>query len=90
MISRITPEFRQAFGYLPENVRHQTREAYRQFKNDPFHPSLHFKKVNSELCVYSARINKNYRAVGWLRGSTVIWFWVGSHADYEELLSQLQ
>ncbi|MUG99866.1 hypothetical protein F7734_49380 [Scytonema sp. UIC 10036] len=74
MKSRITPEFRHAFGYLPEHIQERTREAYRQFKKDPTHPSLHFKKVNSALCIYSARISKNYRAVGLLRGDIVIWF----------------
>lgn len=44
MNSRITSQFRQAFGNLPENVQQQTREAYRQFKLDPNHPSLRFKK----------------------------------------------
>jgi mRNA-degrading endonuclease RelE of RelBE toxin-antitoxin system len=87
--SRITDQFRRAFANLPEQVQQKTREAYRQFKQDPSHPSLRFKKVHPELPIYSARIDKSYRAVGQLNGDTVIWFWVGSHADYERLLSQL-
>jgi mRNA-degrading endonuclease RelE of RelBE toxin-antitoxin system len=87
--SRITAQFRQAFGYLPEQIRDQTSEAYRQFKQDPNHPSLRFKKVHPELPIYSARISKSYRAVGNLEGDTIIWFWVGSHAEYDRLLSQL-
>lgn len=31
----------------------------------------------------------NYQAVGQLNGDTVIWFWLGSHAEYNKLLSQL-
>ncbi|MEM6752294.1 MAG: hypothetical protein AAF630_04825 [Cyanobacteria bacterium P01_C01_bin.38] len=89
MNSRITSQFRQAFGNLPENVREQTRQAYRQFKQDPNHPSLRFKKVHPELPIYSARVSRSYRAVGQLEGDTVIWFWVGSHTGYEKLLSQL-
>ncbi|KAF3884464.1 MULTISPECIES: ParE family toxin-like protein [Nostocales] len=88
MNSRITSQFRQAFGNLPENVQQQTREAYRQFKLDPNHPSLRFKKVHPELLIYSARVSRSYRAVGQLEGDTVIWFWVGSHTEYERLLSQ--
>jgi mRNA-degrading endonuclease RelE of RelBE toxin-antitoxin system len=87
--SRITSQFRQRFGDLPEQVQEQTREAYRLFKQNPSHPSLHFKKVHPELPIYSARISKSYRAVGQLDGETVIWFWVGSHAEYNKLLSQL-
>ncbi len=89
MKSRITTRFRQAFGNLPELVQQQTRDAYRQFKQDPYHSSLRFKKVHPELPIYSARISKSYRAVGNLDGDTIIWFWVGSHAEYDKLLGQL-
>jgi hypothetical protein len=87
--SSTTTEFRRLFADLPEQVQQQTRGAYRQFKEDPSHPSLRFKKVHPDLPIYSARITKNYRAVGQLDGDTVIGFWVGSHTDYEKLLGQL-
>ncbi|BAY20409.1 hypothetical protein NIES2100_01500 [Calothrix sp. NIES-2100] len=89
MKSRTTIEFRKLFADLPEAVQEQTRVAYRQFKEDPSYPSLRFKKVHPELPIYSARISKNYRAVGQLDGDTVIWFWVGSHTEYDRLLEQL-
>ena len=89
MKSSTTTEFRKLFADLPEQVQQQTRAAYRQFKEDPSHPSLRFKKVHPDLPIYSARISKNYRAVGQLDGDTVIWFWVGSHAEYDKLLGQL-
>jgi mRNA-degrading endonuclease RelE of RelBE toxin-antitoxin system len=87
--SRTTAEFRKSFAALPKQVQEQTRDAYRQFKENPNYPSLRFKKVHPELPIYSARISNNYRAVGQLDGDTVIWFWVGSHAEYDRLLSQL-
>ncbi|MEG3843202.1 hypothetical protein [Microcoleus sp. herbarium14] len=89
MKSSTTTEFRRLFADLPEQVQQQTRAAYRQFKEDPSHPSLRFKKVHPDLPIYSARISKNYRAVGQLDGDTAIWFWVGSHADYDKFLGQL-
>ena len=89
MKSRTTFSFRKAFATLPKQVQNQAREAYRQFKRDPHYPSLRFKKVHPELPIYSARINKDYRAVGQLEGVIIIWFWIGSHTDYERLLSQL-
>ncbi|MEG3931204.1 MULTISPECIES: ParE family toxin-like protein [unclassified Microcoleus] len=88
MKSRTTAEFRKSFANLPKQVQEQAREAYRQFKENPNYPSLRFKKVHPELPIYSARISNNYRAVGQLDGDTVIWFWVGSHAEYDRLLSQ--
>ncbi|MEG4800253.1 hypothetical protein QUB63_04150 [Microcoleus sp. ARI1-B5] len=89
MKSRTTTEFRRLFADLPEQVQQQTRAAYRQFKEDPSHPSLRFKKVHPDLPIYSARISKNYRAVGQLDGDTAIWFWVGSPSVYDKFLGQL-
>ncbi len=77
------------FADLPEQVQEQAREAYRQFKEDPNYPSLKFKKVHPQLPIYSARVNRDYGAVGQLDEDTVIWFWIGSHADYDKLLNQL-
>jgi hypothetical protein len=87
--SRTTVQFRKLFADLPEQVKEQTRVAYRQFKEDPSYPSLRFKKVHPELPIYSTCISKSYRAIGQLDEDTVIWFWVGSHAEYNRLLEQL-
>ncbi|KPQ38022.1 MAG: hypothetical protein JWS08_18410 [Phormidium sp. PBR-2020] len=89
MKSRTTAQFRQLFSDLPKPVQQQARAAYRQFQDDPSYPSLRFKKVHPELPIYSARINKNYRAVGQVDGDTVIWFWIGSHREYDKLLGQM-
>jgi hypothetical protein len=48
-----------------------------------------FKKVHAEPDVYSARVGIGYRAVGVRTGATIVWFWIGSHADYNVLLRQL-
>ncbi len=77
------------FAKLPKPIQERTRKAYQQFKQDPNYPSLRFKKVHPRLPIYSARINKDYRVVGQLENNTVIWFWVGSHAEYDQLLEQL-
>ncbi|BAZ44749.1 hypothetical protein NIES4102_17660 [Chondrocystis sp. NIES-4102] len=90
MKSQITKKFRQAFSELPEQIKKQARIAYQQFKKNPDHPSLRFKKVHQKLPIYSARISKNYRAVGQMDGDTVIWFWIGTHTDYEKLLSMIK
>ena len=89
MKSRTTAQFRKLFADLPEQVQEQTRAAYRQFKENPNHPSLRFKKVHPELPIYSARVSKNYRAVGQLDEGTIIWFWIGSHSEYDRLLGHL-
>jgi hypothetical protein len=87
--SLTTTQFRKLFADLPGPIQELTRKAYRQFNQDPNYPSLRFKKVHPKLPIYSARINKDYRAVGQLEEGTVIWFWVGSHSEYELLLDHL-
>jgi hypothetical protein len=70
---------------------HQARikAAYRQWAQNPAHPSLRFKKVHPHLPVYSARVDLDWRAVGVLESDTLVWFWVGPHPQYEALLKTL-
>jgi hypothetical protein len=53
------------------------------------HPGLHFKQVNADPIIYSARIGISYWAVCAREGLTLVWFWIGSHAEYDGLLSRL-
>ena len=88
MKSRTTERFRRALAGLPKEVQEQARAAYRQFILDPQHPGLRFKPVHPTQPVYSARVGRGYRALGILDGDTVIWYWIGSHAEYDRILSQ--
>ena len=89
MNSRTTERFRKAFQRLPPHVQRQARAAYRLWKQDPFHSSLQFKQIHSREPIYSVRIGLGWRALGIRSDDTVIWFWVGSHAEYDNLLSHL-
>jgi hypothetical protein len=73
---------------LPASVQEQARVAYRRFLKDPRHRSLRFKRVHSSEPIYSVRISLNYRAVGVIEGDEIIWYWIGSHADYEKQLTK--
>ena len=81
MISRTTTRFRKAYKQLPKTVRKQSRDAYRRFRGNQQHPSLRFKRIHPARPIYSVRISRNYRAIGVLEDGTIIWFWIGSHAD---------
>jgi len=74
---------------LPPQVQAQARLAYQLFRRDPFHPSLRFKQVHPTRPIFSARVGLAYRALAIREGETVIWFWIGSHADYDKLLERL-
>lgn len=45
--------------------------------------------MHSSQPIYSARVNLDWRALGLVEGDTIIWFWVGSHSEYERLLKKL-
>ena len=89
MISRTTRNFRRAKEKLPRNVQVQAKEAYRLFRNNPRHPSLSFKKVHSKRPIYSVRISLNHRAIGILDRDKIVWFWIGEHDQYEQMLKQI-
>jgi hypothetical protein len=89
LTSRTTRRFREALAALPEHVRAQARLAYQTFVRDPGHPGLRFKRVHADEAIYSARVGLGYRALGVLEGDVVVWFWIGSHADYDKLLERL-
>jgi hypothetical protein len=74
------------FADLPEEVQHEAKRAYRLFQSNPAHPGLHFKKLEGDDHIYSARIGLAYRAMAAMKGNRVVWFWIGSHAEYDRLI----
>ena len=88
MRSKINAEFRKHYSNLPPDVRRRARRAYAIWRENPRHPSLHFKRVSDTDPIYSARIDANYRVLGVSRKDAIIWFWIGTHAEYERLLKQ--
>ncbi len=86
MKSQLADEFITYFRALPEEVRMQARKNYRLWKENPSHPSLHFKRVHAHEPLYSVRIGLGWRALGLLENGTITWFWIGSHADYDRLI----
>lgn len=89
MQSRTTAAFRELLAAAPEAVRIKAQTAYRLWANNPAHPSLRYKKVHDALPVYSVRIDLDWRALGILEQSEMIWFWIGPHSEYEKLLKKL-
>ena len=77
--------FKKLFVRLPLHVQEQTKIAFKFFKNDPYHPSLHFKCINRQKQTYSVRIGRGYRAVGRKENDTIVWYWIGPHASYDHL-----
>ena len=84
--SRTTRRFWRLFSDLPVEVQQEARRAYQLFQTNPAHPVLRFKKLEGEDDVYSARVGLGYRALAVIKKDRVVWYWIGSHAEYDRLL----
>lgn len=85
MQSRTTRQFWRLFSGLPREVQRDAKRAYRLFLNNPAHPGLQFKKLEGEDNLYSARVGLGYRALAVKNEDRVVWYWIGSHSDYDDL-----
>ena len=88
MKSVTTEKFRKAFNKLPKNIQEKARQSYQLWKLNNYHPGLHFKQVDNQQKIYSVRISLSYRALGIIENEIIIWFWIGSHEEYNNLLVQ--
>jgi hypothetical protein len=89
VISKASSRFWKAFERLPSSVKDKARDAHRLWMQDPWHPSLQFKKVHERYDIFSVRIDLGWRALCVKEGDNCIWFWIGSHSEYDRILSQL-
>ena len=81
--------FRKLLGKLPAAVQKEARQAYLMFAENPHHPGLGFKCPRTLPTIRSVRIGLGHRALGRVGGDTVMWFWIGTHAEYTALLKKL-
>lgn len=73
MRSKRTKQFHKLFARLPLHIQQEAIEAYQRFRVDPQGP------------IYSVRIGRSYRAVGWYESFVIRWYWIGSYEDYNNL-----
>lgn len=89
MTSSITRAFRRQRNRLSSQAQRQATRAYRLWRSDPYHSSLQFKRVSPRQPIFAVRIGMDHRALGLREGDHIFWFWIGSHADYDQLLKRL-
>ena len=75
--------FWEAYEKLPKDIRALADKNYALLKDNPRHPSLQLKKVGR---FWSARIGGRYRALAVEVDAGLLWFWIGSHADYDAIV----
>ena len=75
--------FWQCYHSLPQAVQELADRNFRLLRENPTHPSLSFKKAGR---FRSARAGLHYRALAVEVNDGCLWFWIGTHADYDRLI----
>lgn len=78
------PEFWKCYLKLPKSVQQLADRNFQRLKQDPTHPSLHFKKIGR---LRSARVGQHYRALAVEADDGLVWFWIGPHAEYDRIIA---
>ena len=77
-------DFWDAYAELPPNVQRRVPQKFQILRQNPRHPSLRFKKVRD---LWAIRVSRDYRALARQEEGDFIWFWVGTHSEYERRIS---
>ncbi len=80
-----TSQFWKLYGQLPKHIQELADKNYELLKENPRHPSLHFKKVGG---LWSVRVGKDFRALGFDEDEGIVWFWIGVHKEYDKILKK--
>jgi len=83
---RTTARFRKCLERLPVRVQELSKQCFQLLKANPWHPSLHFKKVGK---FWSVRVGINHRALAIEDGEDFIWVWIGAHDEYERMIKEM-
>lgn len=76
-------EFWSCYRALPAAVQDLANKSFSLLKADSKHPSLHLKKVGR---LWSARVGLHHRAVAVDAPDGLLWFWIGTHAEYDTVV----
>ncbi|MBN1470819.1 MAG: hypothetical protein JW925_03495 [Syntrophaceae bacterium] len=76
-------DFWDCYRKLPQNIQELADTNFSLLKENPSYPSLHLKKTGK---FRSVRIGMHYRALGVELPEGLLWFWIGSHADYDKII----
>lgn len=78
-----SPSFWACYERLPASIRDLADKNFELLKANPNHPSLHLKKVDK---YWSVRVGKKYRALAVEVSEGLVWFWIGTHTEYDKLV----
>ncbi|MGI0479464.1 hypothetical protein ACN4EE_01605 [Geminocystis sp. CENA526] len=78
--------FWQSYYELPLKIQKIADQKYKLLKENSRHPSLKLKRIRT---LWAVRVTDNYRALGVDESDGILWFWIGDHDRYEQILSDL-
>jgi len=78
-----SPSFWSAYEVLPTSAQKIADRNYEILKINPKYPSLHFKKIKR---YWTIRAGIHYRALAVEVEGGLLWFWIGSHTEYDKLV----
>lgn len=83
------------FARLPKNIQEIASAAYATFLENPDHPSLNHhelkrtKKGHHRESSWSVAITRRYRAIYCRDVDDNVWYWIGSHEDYNNFVGKI-
>ena len=93
-MNRRTWAFLGMFAALPVEIRDAARAAFGMFLQHPQHPALRShelkptKKGHHLPNSISVSVTKQYRAIYVVNNGVNVWYWIGSHADYDTFVGR--
>jgi len=70
-----TSSFWTMYYQLPKKIQNLADKNYALLKENPRHPSLHFKKIDD---LWSVRVSKQFRALGFEEPEGIVLDWLSS------------
>ena len=79
---------------MPAHIKEAAKEAFETFLEDPFDPSLGLhelypaKRGKHYPQSFAVSVTFSYRAIFVIDGNTNVWYWIGSHSDYDSFIGK--
>jgi hypothetical protein len=89
-----TRDFQARFSCLPEKVRDLATLTFRRFCEDPrdpileLHPLHDTRRGRHRAGSIAVSVGRRYRALYVRDGGTNVWYWIGSHEDYNNFVGK--
>jgi len=80
----VSPSFWKLYEKLPRHIQNLADKNFALLKENPRHPSLRLKTAGR---YWSVRVGAKNRALAVEIEAGLLWFWIGTHDEYDKLLS---